>query len=336
MFLILLILTQIDLSGYVETRPYLMWADSVNISGYNRGWLELKYEGENYGTQVGFDCLVPYDTIGFGYLFEKISISRLALWLGSERLRISVGKQRLYWGVARIFRPFDVFNPINFFEPGYERPGSNAILGYLSIGRLSNIRLISLPKYNLKKSFSGLRIGSNLFKNDIGFNLMHQPSPRRSIIGIEITGDWVIGYWNEMSYNIDDTLNYVKASVGVDYTFPFMLYGMVEFFFDGSGADNPEDYDWQKRINGERITLAKEYLYLSLGFVNNPYLRPAVNTVINLNDHSLILIPQLSHSPGENIEIVAGLNLFAGKETTEFKKTSLFDGQVYIWLRVFF
>lgn len=336
MVFLVLMLTQIDFSGYIETRPYLSWADSVNLFGYNRGWLELKHDGTSYGTQVGLDCLVPYDTTGVTYLVEKINISRLALWLGSNRLRISAGKQRLYWGVARVFRPLDVFNPVNYFEPGYEKPGSNAFLGYLSIGRLSSMRAIYVPQYDLKKSFMGLRIGTNFFKNDAGFNIMHKQLPRKTIMGIEITGDQIIGYWCEASYTIEDTLRYARASIGIDYTFPFMVYGMLEFFYDESGADNPSNYDWPKILTGERATLGQQYLYLSFGSVDNPFFKPSINSIINLNDNGFILIPQVVYSVTDNVETVSGFNFFIGSQTGEFKNLVPFDGQFYVWLKIYF
>ena len=327
---------QIDIYGYVETRPYLAWGDSVNIYGYNRGWLEFKSNDVNYGTQIAFDCIVPYDSTAFFNVAERISISRLALWLGPENLRMTVGKQRLYWGVARVFRPLDIFNPLNFFEPGYERPGYNAILGYVSIGTLTSLRGIYVPQYNLKRSFVGLRFGSNVFENDIGFSIMHRPSERKTIIGGEVTGEFIVGYWSEFSHTWEATTHYAKISTGIDYTFPFFIYGMIEYFYDGSGEADPDNYDFNQLILGERMLLAQQYLYASIGTIQNPFLRPSINAVINLNDGGTILIPQISYSLFENTEVTVGLNYFLGSKSSEFKSLLPFDGQLYMWARIYF
>lgn len=87
-----------------------------------------------------------------------------------------------------------------------------------------------------------------------------------------------IGYWGEFSYTQEDTVRYLKTSFGIDYTFPFPVYGMVEYFYDGSGEDNPANYDFTKVISG----LAQQYLYIILGSVHNPFLRPAAGSIINL------------------------------------------------------
>ncbi len=326
---------QLNVSGYVESRPYLSWNDSVHVYGYNRGWLEFKTDGDNYGAQLAFDCTIPYDSTSLSQAIEKKTISRLCLWFGPENLRLTAGKQRLYWGVARIFRPLDVFNRINFFEPGYERPGSNALLGYLSLGSLTSIRGVYLPADNWQRSLYGLRVGSNIIKNDIGLTVMHKPLDKKTIVGGEIAGELAVGYWCELSYTWEDTSRFLKTAVGIDYTFPLMIYSMVEFFYDGSGEADPADYDFTKIVSGERTTLGQEYLYCTVGLVQNPFLRPSLSSIINLNDRGAIVIPNLSYSPFDNGELNVGLNFFLGPAQSEFKQLLPYTGQAYIWFRVY-
>lgn len=334
--LALMLVGQVDISGYVETRPYLAWGDSVNSFGINRGWVEFKTAQLNYGGQVAFDLTVPYDTTSLSYLERTIEISRLALWLGPETFRLAAGKQRLYWGVARVFKPLDIFNPVNYYEPGYERPGSNALLGYVALGDLSSIRAVVVPRYHVKQSIGGIRLGSHLFQNDIGLNVMHQRSPQKTIAGFEIAGELALGYWGEFSYTWEDSIRYGKASVGVDYTFPFLLYAMIEYFFDESGENDRYRYDISQVADGARTTLAKQYLYLSVGLAQNPFFRPVVNSIVNIDDGGVILIPQISYAIFDNAEIVSGLNIFLGAETSEFKRIVPYDGQGYIWAKVYF
>ncbi len=334
--LLVCILGTVDIGGWVETRPYLAWNDSANIYGYNRGWLELKADWGNSGAQIGLDCTVPYDTVSFVSIRDEVDISRLAVWLGPEDLRVTAGKQRLYWGVGRVFRPLDVFNPVNYFEPGYERPGSNAVLGYLALGSMTSVRGVCLPQHDLRKSFWGSRLATNLLENDLGISLMHRSAEKMTIVGAEVTGDLVVGYWSELSYTWEDTLRYGKTCVGIDYTFPGMIYSMAEFFYDGSGEDDPDNYDLARITSGERMTLAQQYLYLSIGVIPNPFFQPSFNSVINLNDRGLVLIPQIYYSIFENAELTLGLNYFLGSDSAEFRSLSLYDGQVYIWSRIYF
>lgn len=336
MILLLFVLSGLSTSGYVETRPYLTWNDSTNIIGYNRGWLEFKTESSDYGAQVALDLIVPYDTTALSYAVDNIEISRLALWIGKEQARITIGKQSLYWGVARVFRPLDIFNAVNYLEPGYERPGSNALLGYYSFGRLHSFRGIAVTSGNIDNTLVGARLGTNLLANDLGFTVMHQANEKRTVIGGEIAGEMFLGYWGEASFTWDDTVDYSKTTLGIDYTFPLAIYAMVEYFFDGSGEDDPDLYDYSKIVSGERQTLAQQYLYLSIGLLRNPFLHPSVSTVINLTDGGLVLIPQVNYAIFDNVEIAVGSNYTIGKDESEFRNITPYHGAVYIWAKVYF
>jgi len=314
----------------------MTWNDSTKFLGYNRGWLEFKTEENDYGVQIALDLIVPYDTTSLNYAVDHTNISRLALWLGNERTRITAGKQSLYWGVGRVFRPLDIFNQTNYFEPGYERTGSNALLGYFSLGDLTNIRGLIMPRGGISKTLTGMRAGTNFAGNDIGLTVMHRWSERQTVLGGEITGELAVGYWGEISYTWNDTVDYSKISVGMDYTFPLAIYAMFEYFFDGSGVDDPADYDYTTVIGGQRQTLAQHYLYASVGLFNNPFFRPSIASITNLNDGGTIIIPQLSYSIMENADVTLGLNCALGSTESEFRNITPYHGAVYIWAKVYF
>lgn len=338
LLIILCVISLPDFSGYVETRPYILWHDSTSISGYNRGWLECKIDERTYGTQLALDLLIPYDTISLGNVVDNIDIPRLALWLGPEYLRIVAGRQRLYWGVGKIFRPLDIFNPVNYLDPTYERKGVTSFLGFLALGNLTSFRGIYLPAYSIRRSHSGLRIGTNVMSNDVGITVMHRSSETKNIIGAEIAGELEVGYWSEYSFTWEDMVDYSKFVVGIDYSLPLNVYVMVEYYFDGSGEDDPQDYAFTEFLLGERTTLAQQYIYTTIGRMLNPFdpLQPMMNVLVNLNDKGMILIPQINFAVFDNADISVGLNYPFGSDESEFMNITPFDGAVYVWAKVYF
>ncbi len=335
LWLCLTLFRVINISGYVETRPFLVWNDSFHLLGYNRGWLEFKQNYDSYGIQIALDGQIAYDS------FTAISslnfnISRLALWLGKENSRITLGKQRVYWGVGKVFRPLDILNRTNYFEPNYERSGNTAVLAHYSLSNLSNIRIILQPKRNLKQILYGIRLGSNFTNNDFGIDLFYQGQEQKLIIGAELSGEVEIGYWLESNYTVFKEKSYLKGSLGLDYSFPANIYTMVEYFYDQSGEINPRDYDYFAWQNGERSTLAQQYLYTSIGIGYDPFFRPAINSIVNLNDYGFIIMPQIMYSLNDNTDILIGVNLIFGVAQTEFRNITPYRGQVYIWLKVYF
>lgn len=338
MIILLALLAQTHIQGYVETRPSVYWDDRTNLTGYNRGWLELTSRSEIYGAQIGFDVIIPYDTANADYLLESITVSRLALWIGPEYLRCIIGKQRLYWGVGRVFQPLDIFNRANYFDPDYERLGSNAVLGYWAVNPVTSMRVVFTPMHDLEHSQSSMRIGSSVFKHDIGITVMHRSEPQHTLIGAEIAGELLAGYWGEYRYSRLDDGDYSQFVIGLDYTFPPGLYIMSELFFDGSGVAEADLYDFERITTGERVTLAQRYLYVSAGMFPDPFavLQPRLAGLINLDDDGFILMPHLMVSLFENTEITFGCNLIYGRGTSEFRNIVPFDGAVYMWIKVYF
>jgi hypothetical protein len=334
--LILFINGRADFSGYAETRIFLSGADSINFFGYSRGWLELNTDADYYGGQAAFDYTAAYDTAHFAGVRSGIEISRLAIWLGPENLRITAGKQRILWGVARVFRPLDMINPVNFFEPGYERIGFPAILTSFAPGRLTDIRLLCRPRFNLGDGLYAGRFGTNLFKNDIGLNIFYRPAEEQIVFGGDLAGELAAGYWVEGTYTRDDSSGYGKITFGLDYTFPGAVYAMAEYFFDMSGESNPDEYDYQKLISGERGTLGQNYLYLSIALARGLVFSPGLNAVCNLDDRTGIIIPQTSCQPWDNVELSFGVNVPFGSNSGEFRRIAAYDLMVFLWGKVFF
>gem|GEM_PF-1118281 len=337
--ILLFYMSSLDITGYIETRPYVLWGDSTRVNGFTRGWIEGRTAARLYGAQLGLELLVPYDTLfGLGVRHDTIGVSRCAVWVGPENARISIGKQRIDMGTARVFRPLDVFNATNYFEPGYERSGVSSVYGYYAFDRVSSIRGIYTPTYDWQHTTVGISIRTTMFHNDIGISGIHNADRFSTLVGGEIAGELGVGYWGEYVFVQDSVEDFSKFTTGLDYSFPLRLYGMIEFFFDGSGVDDPALYDYSELLNGTRQTLAQQYLYCSLSTIPLPFdvFRPSISALINLIDNGMVLIPQVSIMPFENTDIAVGSNIFIGSRESEFKNIVLFDGAVYVWLKTYF
>ncbi|MGB7055812.1 MAG: hypothetical protein WBE28_10875, partial [bacterium] len=96
------------------------------------------------------------------------------------------------------------------------------------------------------------------------------------------------------------------------------------------------EYDYAKITSGERQTLAQQYLYASAGLLYNPFLRPSISTIINIDDQGFMIIPSLSYAILENTEITFGLNYAIGAEESEFRNITQYRGVVYVWVKTYF
>ncbi|MGD8979545.1 MAG: hypothetical protein PVH23_05710 [candidate division WOR-3 bacterium] len=68
----------------------------------------------------------------------------------------------------------------------------------------------------------------------------------------------------------------------------------------------------------------------------NPFLRPSISAIINLDDDGLIIIPSINYAIFENTELTLGMNYAIGSEQSEFRNLTEYRGAVYLWVKTYF
>ncbi len=335
MLLFLIFLINLDIGGYIDNRPMFGIADAVIFSGYARGWIDLKTNHEIYGAYTAIDIMLPYDST-MTFQRNTIEISRLAAWIGPYNLRAIIGKQLINWGTSRVFKCLDFFNQVNYFEPGYERYGINSLQGLWSFSSRGSLRFLVQPSSTFDQSLYASRLASNILKNDLSLNVYYQKQPELIAAGIDLAGELTVGYWAEAAYWQNDTADFHKLSFGIDYTLPLSIYVMAEYFHDISGQFDPAQYDFNLIYDGLRSTLARDYLYFNAGITPNMFFRPGISTIVNLNDRSLIIIPNIFYALFDNADLNIGAYLTFGDATSEFKNINPYDTVIYSWLKIYF
>jgi hypothetical protein len=200
------------------------------------------------------------------------------------------------------------------------------------------VRGVYVPTYDWEHSITGISVRTTLVHNDIGVSGIHDAEYPYTLIGGEIAGELLVGYWGEYAFIQDSIDDFSKFTVGLDYSFPLRLYAMCEYFFDGSGVNDPARYEYSLVLTGERQTLAQHYLYGSISTIPLPFdvFRPSISALVNLDDQGVVLIPQIAVMPFDNADIAVGSNIVIGADECEFRNLTPFNGAMYIWLKVYF
>ena len=121
------------------------------------------------------------------YVFEKpkfifhTMIDRLWLKYQKNKLEISIGRQRVNWGINTIWNSNDLFNAYNFIDFDYvERPGSDVVRLIYTGDNLSSVELVFMPTNR------GRNILAGMYKfNKLGYDFQ--------IIGADYFDDFVVG-----------------------------------------------------------------------------------------------------------------------------------------------
>jgi hypothetical protein len=88
-------------------------------------------ESADYAENIGFDpgfIDMSWNIASKQSFILNTTLDRLWIDYHSEKIQITIGRQRINWGQTTIWNPNDIFNAYSFFDFDYtERPGSDAL-----------------------------------------------------------------------------------------------------------------------------------------------------------------------------------------------------------------
>ncbi|MCK4295293.1 MAG: hypothetical protein KAX28_01385, partial [Candidatus Marinimicrobia bacterium] len=156
---------------------------------------------------------------------------------------------------------------------------------------------------------SGL-FGTTIQSHDLyGFNLEGE------LFGLGIRSEVAI---HRLDYD-SDNLQY-EYIIGADYTFRNSLYFLTEFYHSDLGAktDQTTFDDYLVYFAGERKSLNQNYLFTLAMYPLGDLLDISAFGIINLDDKSAVIAPQLMYRIFQDVEITCMGSIFIGEETDEF------------------
>jgi hypothetical protein len=248
-------------------------------------------------------------------------IDRLYLRQGFDWGNITVGRQRIAWGVGRIWSPTDLFNPINPANFGkIEKDGADAASLTYSFGNFTDVNLVYNPQQKINSSNAGFRFRTNIDKYD--FAVVGGYFDERVIAGGDFAGNFFeAGIRGEGIISMDKNdlnSNFAKFVFGMDNQFTSKLYALLEYQFNGEGAENKFNYDLLGLIDGRIINLSRNYLDVSASYQLTPLLTVTFLINSNLNDGSGYLSFSGTYSLSDNSTVTAGALTTYGNKFTEY------------------
>ena len=261
-----------------------------------------------------FSLDVPFDTVTKTISSDKgiayASLYRLYGVMQEEAHRLSVGLQRVAFGVGRIFTPVDIYNPYNALslEPS-ERKGVFGAHYTYNLNELSDVE-VSITQDKDRALKSGFRLKGSLLETDMAIIGVSQSD--LTMVGYEVEGDFKgIGLRSEGGYFRDRSskVEYINMMLGADYGFEHGGLLMVEFFKRDDVLNNIEK------------SYAKEH-YLALNYSDMLTVLLSANliTLYNLDDSSAFVSPNLLYSLSDEMTLSLGALVGNGENGSEFKR----------------
>lgn len=282
------------------------------------------------------------------------TLDRAYLSIYFDYLTLTIGRQRIAWGTSRFISPLDLFNP---FDPAdidkEEKLGVDALVAEIPLGDVSGLSMVLVPSKDMDNASYALRLYTNVFDYDIA--IVAGRFRDREVYGIDFSGQiWDVAVYGELALNMEDTQDeymvpdplspfgfsphkskreYIRATMGAEYIFPNTFSILLEYYYNGKGEENRDDYNLEALAAGDETTLARNYLFMTLGYQFTPLVNGTFSIFYNLDDASVMFAPSVEYSATESLYFNLGAQINTGTLGSEYRMGSdLF----YLQVRYYF
>ena len=246
------------------------------------------------------------------------NVDRLLMEMDFKKWNLTVGRQRINWGVNTLWNPNDVFNAYDFFDFDYEeRPGRDAVRFQYATGDMSFVELATAYEDGYDPS-SAILYRFN--RSGYDWQLLAGKTLGHWLGGLGWAGNIRdLGFKGEVRFNnLDDDPrweNGVVASLGIDRTFEPGWYIGLNSFYNGE-AKNPlvasghTNYNYSSSITGGSSLSYQRALAVQVTRQFNIKWNSSL-VVLCGDGGQWVAMPSLSYSLGEDLEaLLTGMGFY--------------------------
>jgi hypothetical protein len=341
----------------VEARANAHWSAVISFDNELLAGTLDTFEGRFGDDLAGRDFLDASGQIGEDPVAYRYSLYRGYLSFESEGLEAVVGRQRIPWGVGRLWNPIDRFNAIRplALQPD-ESPGVDAINTRILFSDFSQLQLVFAPgresrdhKYAARLQgmagnidyglVAGVFDGATTVGADFSSNLGEAAGRAEIVYTRPGTGAdrnvWPVGapgpapltdFWQlvvSLDYNIDwGSGVYVLAEHlynGNALGFGFGLAGPLLGFFEQTTGIPDYGPTSTNRFGGSQvITRSSQLTGLQASYELTPEIRLSTLVIYDWDGESAVFFPSVGYSPLAWLDLTLGLQVTAGGPYSEF------------------
>ncbi len=296
------------------------------------GIASSRYRVADFGSPIYPRTDEPVGSVGIYH-----NLDRAAVQFSTDFADFSIGRDAIAWGSARIINPTDIIAPYTYDQLDTEdRVGVDTIRVRIPIGVMGEVDTgyIFGDTFNFDKSAVFLRTQLNAVETD--FSILLLEFQRDLLVGFDIArGIGGAGFWLETAYvftepfngNADTLNNYLRTSIGFDYSFGGETYAFIEYHFNGAGTQNPENFltnlEKSAYTRGGVYLLGVHYLAPGVTHQLTPLISLSGQMLFNLSDPSTWIAPQIAYNVAEDIHLAVGGFISLGKRPKNGDSTQL-------------
>jgi hypothetical protein len=257
---------------------------------------------------------------GESYILHS-TLDRLFIDYQTEKWQLSIGRQRINWGINLVSNPNDLFNTYSFFDFDYEeRPGTDAVRFQYFLGDLSRWEIAVAPGERWEETVAAAFYSFNTQGFD--FQFLSGYFRDRFALGSGWAGHiGQSGFKAEWTYFHDlnpiegrDKANWV-ASVSGDYLFGNGMFLVLEYLWNQPRAGVGQDLLlFTQPLSADNLSFTDHSLFAQLRYPINPIWSASLAGFYYPSEAGVFLSPSLNVNPVENVDVLLIGQVFRGKE----------------------
>ena len=268
-------------------------------------------------------------------LVWHVMLDRAYMDYAKGKWQVTIGRQRINWGITNIWNPNDIFNAFNFYDFDYEeRQGSDAVRLQYYTGVASSIEIAGKIATSKEEVAAALMWKFN--KGQYDFQVLGGVAQEDLVLG----GGWAgslgqAGFKGEFSYfhpyEQADTFGIFTGSMGVDYMFKNSVYMNLGYLYNSNGSLHPNIINIALiNVSAKNLSPYQHSFLVQASYPVNPLLNVSLANIYSPGDHALFLNPTLTYSIKENWSIDVLSQLFF---TTLNGEYDLFGNTLFLRLK---
>ena len=258
---------------------------------------------------------------GGSYLWGH-KIFRASIAYETNDWRVILGRQRVAWGSGRVWNPTDRFNPTvaTALEAG-QKIGSDALSAERFVGRFGSLQMVFAPGVSKRGVSRKVAVRWRDTIGETDYAILAGGIENELVIGLDLAGNLSWGGWH-----LETTAGWPKQSpryaqiaVGIDAIFqPEFLDQSVafslEYFRNGAATGNLPVGLSPDRINSRH----RDLWAFTTGYDITYRWRAGFTTLFDTQNGSRAVIPSLTWSASQDVDVSFSAQFFQGDATSEY------------------
>lgn len=252
---------------------------------------------------------------------------------------LALGKQRIAWGAGYLWNPTDVFNPftLSFAVEEEQETEPEAVRIEVPMGEAAGIDAFVVSGNEWLETKKGIRAMTNVGLYDLSLSFVDLGSGGFQL-GFDTTGElFELGVRSEIALISPAGKNrYIQSVWGWNYTFENGWGVDMEYFFNGLGKKNKDDYDWTGLTSGEVSQLSMDYVYFGVNKMLDEITNIRFSLLSNADDLSFIFYPSYTRNIFQNVDLSLEALLSLGEKGSEYNPTDTQDPDGFMGSNIVF